>query len=496
MKEYFLDMGEKIVAAAPMALLGAFSPQLAELIKHINLNLNFQTMNGKADCSVIQGAMTSGLQKAAWGDSFTDCLDKNKNLGVAEANRLCSDMRNQTVKDSLGKDKPMEGSNLGQSLANAYRIAGDWTDRTITNAGDYVDNTDTTSSNYNAIQGPAQAQAAKEAEEKAADTAPGTGMAGWMKSTQSWWNNAKQFHNGNGDSLASQIWGQTIGQVQFAGSASMELGPNRMEGAINSFSSASDRGSDLMVAALLDHYDLLTGVKTVDSTVEKRPISLTRSYQIVNAQTYFTRRLFDLSGTQRNGFEEYAATVRQRILGESAIATGGGDAVTLPGVGGSSRTSVVTTSLIFDAHTIDCMAGVCGSLQKMVTEKDFNAANYLQSESGIFEFVRAVQTIEVYGYLYQTVIPRIKEDYMTRIHNLSIGSQEKAAMTKALEAQFEGNMATMRAKVDMAVATVLRYLPAIRNFRSIQYVDPVEPAQGRAINGGRGASGMGGAGVR
>jgi hypothetical protein len=267
LKEYLTSLGEGVIAAAPMALLGAFSPQLAEIVKHLKLISGMDLSATKADCQAIQASMTSGLQKEMWGDNYSQCLDQHKDDGVAAATKQCQDLVGSvSVPTSDGqKTNPNHADGSGSGwLTDAYSASQDW----LTTV--YPPNPDAASADAlaNAANTPGQSP------QQASDTG-GLAAAQQNITTQHYLNSDKT-------AAAKDLADTLFGSVKIQGTGALELGKKSYK----LFDLKMRAHASLLYSTLIDnleqHYDLIMSADT-DGT------ALSDSYQDLKICTYRAR---------------------------------------------------------------------------------------------------------------------------------------------------------------------------------------------------------------
>jgi hypothetical protein len=89
------NLQEGVIAAAPMAIIQALSPELANIIQHLKAMASAALAVSRGDCSAIQGMMTDNLSKMFNGPKYAACMENAANSGMSsqDANRICADQR-------------------------------------------------------------------------------------------------------------------------------------------------------------------------------------------------------------------------------------------------------------------------------------------------------------------------------------------------------------------------------------------------------------------
>lgn len=90
LKDFIKNLGDGIIAAAPMALLTALSPELANIIQHLRAVAGIALQIAKGDCSMIQGMLTNALEKVFNGKEFDECMEMANNSGLTREEALAS----------------------------------------------------------------------------------------------------------------------------------------------------------------------------------------------------------------------------------------------------------------------------------------------------------------------------------------------------------------------------------------------------------------------
>jgi hypothetical protein len=109
LKNYVKDLASGVAAAAPMALLQAFSPNLAEIVKHFKVIASFDLSANKMDCNQLQQTLTPAFGGLLRGPGYSECLNVEQAGGASmtEANKLCA-----------GKNSAFGGMNIFGKLEN------------------------------------------------------------------------------------------------------------------------------------------------------------------------------------------------------------------------------------------------------------------------------------------------------------------------------------------------------------------------------------------
>lgn len=421
LKEYLTSLGEGVIAAAPMALLGAFSPQLAEIVKHLKLISGMDLSATKADCQAMQAALTSGTQKAMWGDNYSNCLNDNKNSGVANATKICQNQINvSTVPNADGsKSNPnaSAATSSGGWLSDGYAASQDWLS-TVYPPDPAVVNAALGQSAASTGQGAAEAQSS-------------TGMQNALV------NPSTARYLGAGMSSASKDLADTLfGSIKIHSTGSLELGKKSYE----LFSLKMKTHSAILYSHLMDnfaqHYDLMMNPDTDGET-------LSESYQGLKLCTYRVR------GSAAN-VQPWRDTNYPRD---------------------PLHTDEATLSQWIDDHTMDSIAYL---LNRSAYYKG-NASIWADQENTytIEAFVIAMAKYECFLHTYKEL--REKKEIMVKYIDGNAANGQTFPMNDKAIAQFDRAIHDMDNDVSRLENEVLVHLKAINDFRvprpSSQYDD-------------------------
>lgn len=216
LKEYLVNLGEGVIASAPMALLCSFSPTVCEVVKHLKLNLGFQLSAEKQTCQQMEAALTKGVSNELWQGRYRQCLADQKASGASadKANTECQKFLQGNVKDPSGASIPINVSESAAQASNSWLQSGyDWTSSALMKAGSAVDGGAQAllnSSNQGGAEGAAEAGLAQ---------AMGGGAA----------QKVKDLVSGMPGGGLLQTAGGLFGNVQFTGSGGLEVGRKRFQ---------------------------------------------------------------------------------------------------------------------------------------------------------------------------------------------------------------------------------------------------------------------------
>jgi hypothetical protein len=251
LKEYLKQLGEGVIAAAPMALLGAFSPQLAEIVKHLKLIASMDLSATKMDCQAIQGALTSGTQKAMWGDAYSACLNEKKNSGISQATKDCQSALTTSVTKT-------DGSKTNPQTSEAASTAAGWLTNSYSASQDWLSTT----------QPPGGTDAAGQVAANAAGTAAGNGgatgnekagMQGVSDAAEG--GSAANVKNTLGNNMGAAVGDlahSLFGSVRLQGTGALELGRKSYKLFDLKIQGWSAMLHDNLTEQLLEHWEFLT----------------------------------------------------------------------------------------------------------------------------------------------------------------------------------------------------------------------------------------------
>ncbi|MCX8013548.1 MAG: conjugal transfer protein TraH [Rectinema sp.] len=95
LEDFLENLGEGVLAAAPMAILTAMSPEIANIIQHLKAMAGMALQIAKGDCSMIQGILTDELTKWFNGKEWEECMTNARSAGLSQnqANANCRNRR-------------------------------------------------------------------------------------------------------------------------------------------------------------------------------------------------------------------------------------------------------------------------------------------------------------------------------------------------------------------------------------------------------------------
>lgn len=266
--DYVKSLGEGVVAAAPMALLGAFAPQLAEIVKWLKLTVGFDLTAVKADCNSMQQTLTHGIRSAAWSETYADCMARFTD--AREAVRQCNNP--ETTGGLARSDGTRTNPTTSQAAAtggnwetNGYNMASDWLGGLFQN-GNQMGATANTAATNGSTTGQAQAQ-----EEGTANAATGAVS------------NAIATILGRGRDPAMNRYAQALfGEIQVAGTGALEIGRKRFNLFRLQLENEAAAMQNSLEAQLAIHYGLLVNLNG-------NTTALSESYRKIKLWTYHVR---------------------------------------------------------------------------------------------------------------------------------------------------------------------------------------------------------------
>ena len=103
LKNLVKNLKEGVIAAAPMAILQAISPELANLVQHLKAMASIALQVANGNCETAKAALQPALEKMFNGPDFNRCVEDQKSAGVPfeHAKRACSDQRRFTQATSF-----------------------------------------------------------------------------------------------------------------------------------------------------------------------------------------------------------------------------------------------------------------------------------------------------------------------------------------------------------------------------------------------------------
>ena len=431
LKEYVLGLAETIAAAAPMALLGAFSPQLAELVKHLKMMVNFQLSAEKVSCESMQNSLQDGMSREMWGSGYQDCMNQNKKLGVGEASKICGDKKTGYLVDALGDKKPATSTETTEGkaknsipspqAANKQASGGSTAapsedNESSDDANDELidDQMEDTRDAADARRGtPPVGSAAEEAKkisdiEKTGRTG-GNALTNWAAKDQG---------------LANSLWSNTLGTFKMAGSCSVEAGPWKADFVTSSASTASVKAQDVLIVAVNDHWHWLnggTGGNASDTSNETGAsiTSIAQSYNQLRKLTWRSRLIFG-GNSDVNGSKDYGIQAAILILSECKIDTHG-------------ETVYQSEKLKINDKSMDCLAALLYAYNRDIGRGDSGqaVASNLRTQYGFFETVLAMAELEVWSYIYHIWSSENKPKIQKMINDIK--SSNKSGMQGTID---------------------------------------------------------------
>jgi len=432
LREYLTNLGEGVIAAAPMALLGAFSPQLAEIVKHLKLIAGMDLSASKMDCQAIQNALTTGVQKQMWGDSYSQCLSNNQNSGLDQAVQSCQDTSTQqsvelpdgdsmqTVSSQTAAQSSSSWSGDEQSVSHSYIDSVFGGGSGATDAGAAVDSGSAAAAGSGTFSGDSQAAAQGVADAGSSDPSV-VGMLG-------------NDLGGATQELAETLWGS----VRFQGTGALELGRQSFQLFDTTLKTHAARLRDQIQAQLLDHYGYIT-------SPSPDAVSLRQSYQDLKLWTWQSR------GADQ-GVQPWLNTFFTAGL--------------LP-----SLPPAVLNQRITD-HTMDC----CAYLLTLSVEAAANPGVHytINRIYDIDAWVTALSQLECYLFVYRDLFDKYQE-LLELTRDLPASEVDIQPMADAARAQFSASMSACQQALLDRMQVVLSHLREINDFRPPSYgtVPPV-----------------------
>jgi hypothetical protein len=420
LKEYVKALGEGVIAAAPMALLGAFSPQLAEIVKHLKLIAGMDLAATKMDCQQIQNALTDGTRRAMWGDAYSDCLNAQKDQGISQATKICQSSLNTSVTTSDGaKTNPQTSqpaSTGGGWLTNSYSATQDW---------------------FANMYPAGNAQASGAQATGASGTAAGNGGASgnYMQSLLGIANAGSGGSGGAVNSLMGNnmsgplgsLANSLFGSVRLQGTGALELGRKSYKLFELQLKVYSSQLRDNLSAQLLTHYDLIRAGSTDHD-------ELRRSYDYLKLWTY-----------QSRGAEFNIAPWRNPVYNEKPV-----------------EFPVEYLGQQITDHTMDA----CAYLMKLSAEyRNNNSVLYpLYEEYGVEEFITSLSLYECYLFVYKTYLDQYKQLRELTAKQSPSGVDNSAVQKAAME-QFDSAMIELNKGMIVRQNVIVQRLKKINEFR-------------------------------
>ena len=266
--DYVKNLGEGVVAAAPMALLGAFAPQLAEIVKWLKLTVGFDLSSVKADCAAIEQNLTHGIRSAAWSEAYADCMARYTD--AKEAVRNCNNP------ETMGAIQKSDGTRTNPNTSQAAATGANWETNGFNQTKDWVDSlfkpadtaaaTATTAGSNGSTTGQQQAQ-------EQGIAAAATGAA----------SNAVKTILGRGRDPAMNRYAKALfGEINFSGTGALEVGRKRFTLFKLSLDNEAAAMQSTFEAQLVVHYGLLANLSADRTTLQQ-------SYSKCKLWTYHVR---------------------------------------------------------------------------------------------------------------------------------------------------------------------------------------------------------------
>ncbi|MBA3846267.1 MAG: hypothetical protein H0X45_06450 [Planctomycetes bacterium] len=405
--EYLESLPEGVAAALPMALIGAFSPQLAEIVKHLKLIAGFDVSATKADCHAIENALTTGMRKDTWATGYSECLDRYKSQKVQDAMRNCRADSASAVQDNEGR---LMATNSSQASS------GTWLAATVSVSGDKLaeifarDDGTPAQTMQNAAAASAAGQGAT------GEGADATGTANAMGASA----NVQSMMDTSGHALESL--GRTLfGSVRIHGNGSLEVGRKGIALFNLRMQSHSARMHEHLLSQLREHFALLRAYQyNPDLAVRD---GLAASYRELKIWTFHAR---------------------------------GGHADSKPWL---KRTPSPIAGITDE--TMDACAYLIGLIDEYVDNPGMKS--HLAMQYPIGEFVTALTRYEVLLYLEE----RFTEVHQQLVA-LSRGSKQAGAGDPKIaeaERQYDAAMCDLRDSLGHIERVVLDLLPRINAYR-------------------------------
>ena len=440
LKEYLTNLGEGVIAAAPMALLGAFSPQLAEIVKHLKLIASFNLSASKMDCQTIQNTLTTGMQKQMWAESYGNCMSQQAGSGLDNVVMQCQDPNNLAVTTPDGSQTDPITSAVNGNQAS-------WVSPSYSYTQSYLDEVNPGSVAASGSQDLSGAAAAGGDgsvggdEQQALQGIADAGGAGSGSSTSGSGGIVSDL--GNDMSGATRELAETLfGSVRIQGSGALELGRKSYSLFDLKVQAHAARLRDRLAAQLLDHYTLITA-PPVD------PTQLQASYGYLRLWTWQSRGA------------NYGV---QPWLNASIIH---GRALSFPHEVLAER---------IDDHTMDAAAYLLNLSAAYAQNEAVHAA--INRDYDIEAWVTALSQLECYLYAYK-VLSEQAQAITSLVQSQPASQADTVELGKQVLAQLDPAMEDLRSSVLSKMAVVLAHLAPINAYRPHQ--QPSTPtAQGQA----------------
>ncbi|HYE04463.1 MAG TPA: hypothetical protein VEL07_02975 [Planctomycetota bacterium] len=417
--EYLESLPEGVAAALPMALIGAFSPQLAEIVKHLKLIAGFDISATKADCHAIENALTTGMRKDSWATGYSDCLQRTKSQGVKRSMELCQSQNASAAQNNEGDLVNVNTSQAGSSgwLSSSFSYSRDKLSEIFN---------DDAGSTAQTQQDAAAASASAQPGTNEGATAEGTANA--LSASA----NVRKMMDSSGRALES-LSRSLYGSVRLHGNGSLEV--NRKS--INLFNlrvqSHCANVHETIISHLRNHYACLRDIH--DESIPDRRESLAESYRILKIWTYHAR---------------------------------GGHADSKPWL--ESTWSFGSSSPITD-ETMDACAYLVGMLEAYAENPPMKARLIQQYPIG--EFITALARYEVYLYLRERMADVHNQLVMMQTSTRQSGAENRAVVEAERE-HYKKATEEMNAAFCHIERTVLDLLPRINSYRPAPRSDQLE----------------------
>ncbi len=432
LKEYLTNLGEGVIAAAPMALLGAFSPQLAEIVKHLKLIAGFDLSAAKMDCQTIQNTLTTGIQKQMWAEAYGNCMSQQSGSGIDNVVMQCQDPNNLAVTTPDGTQ-----TNPITSAVNGNQAS--WVQPTYSYTQAFLDEV---SPGSVAGSGAQQAQGAASAAGDGSVGGPeGAALQGEADAAAGGSGASVVGELGNDLSGATRELAETLfGSVRIQGTGALELGRKTYSLFDLKVQAHAARLRDHLAAQLLDHYALITA-PSFDYT------QLQASYGFLKLWTWQSRGADADIQPWMNGriVEDTHLSAPQEALQER-----------------------------IDDHTMDACAYLLQLSATYAGNEVVHAA--INRDYDIEGWVTALSQLECYLYAdhvlgdqYQSIQALAKDQPASQADTGALGRQVLEQMQPAMQ--------ELRRSVISKMEVVLAHLAMINAYRPVQFSNP-PPGQG------------------
>ena len=413
--DYVKNLGEGVVAAAPMALLGAFAPQLAEIVKWLKLTVGFDLSSVKADCAAIEQNLTHGIRSAAWSEAYADCMAQYTDAKQA--------VRNCNNPETMGAIQKTDGTRTNPNTSQAAATGANWETNGYNQTKDWVDSlfkpadtaaaTATTAGSNGSTSGQQQAQ-------EQGVAAAATGAA----------SNAVKTILGRGRDPAMNRYAKTLfGEINFSGTGALELGRKRFPLFKLGLDNEAAAMQNTFESQLVIHYGLLANLSADRTTLQQ-------SYAKCKLWTYHVRG------------------------GDSGIQPWTQDPVLM---GKIQATDVLASTERFSDLTIDALAYLMNDLN---AQKN-NPTNYanIEREWEVKMFMAMVCKYEFLLYVQDELI-EVKKDLDALAGRVSsAGNSGDGHMLEERRKQYEAAMKDLEDATRVAAYYVATRLVKINTYR-------------------------------